>query len=136
MNELNQDIYICVKDKKAGTVHQFSSDINKFGNLHIAQATKDVTLQKIEQFTSQMAKMQDRLTVEDSSKDFSTDSKKDTEASSQGQKSEFVKIGAFDNQECSDSEQKFTDMDLSQAPNQFEIFDQKSHFELGDHRLN
>ena len=27
-------------------------------------------------------------------------------------------------------------MDFSQAPNQFEIFDQKSHFELGDHRLN
>jgi mevalonate kinase len=39
MNELNQDIYICVQDKKARTVHHFSSDIVKFGNLHIAQAT-------------------------------------------------------------------------------------------------
>lgn len=36
LNELNQDVYICVQDKKAGTVHHFSSDIVKFGNFHIA----------------------------------------------------------------------------------------------------
>lgn len=36
MNELNQDIYICVQDKKAGSVHHFSSDIAKFGNFHVA----------------------------------------------------------------------------------------------------
>jgi hypothetical protein len=49
--------------------------------------------------------MQDRQVSNDSqlsSKDSSTDSKKDTEASSQGQKSEFAKIGSFENQECSD----------------------------------
>jgi hypothetical protein len=84
MNELNQDIYICVQDKKAGTVHQFSSDIVKFGNLHIAKATKDITLQKIEQFNSQVAKMQARMLTSNhqpSSKDSSIDSKK-TDASS------------------------------------------------------
>lgn len=59
LNELNQDIYICVQDKKKGSVQHFSSDINKFGNLHIASATEDVTLQKIESFNSQVAKMQD-----------------------------------------------------------------------------
>jgi hypothetical protein len=37
MNELNQDIYICIKDKKTGSLSQFSSDLNKFGNVHIAQ---------------------------------------------------------------------------------------------------
>ena len=36
MNELNQDIYICIQDKKTGSLHQFSSDLNKFGNVHIA----------------------------------------------------------------------------------------------------
>lgn len=45
INEANHNIYICVQDKKAGTVHHYSSDINKFGNLHIAQATKDISLQ-------------------------------------------------------------------------------------------
>ena len=61
MNELNQDIYICVKDKKHGNVAHFSSDINEFGNFHIAQATSDITIQKIEQFSSQVAKMQDSM---------------------------------------------------------------------------
>lgn len=64
LNELNQNIYICVQDKKKGTTQHFSSDITKFGNLHIAQATKDVTLQKIEQFNSQLAKMQDNMVKE------------------------------------------------------------------------
>jgi len=36
LNELNQNIYICVQDKKKGTVQHFSTDISKFGNLHIA----------------------------------------------------------------------------------------------------
>ena len=44
MKELNQDIYICLQDKKAGTVRHFSSDILKFENLEISQAAQDVTL--------------------------------------------------------------------------------------------
>lgn len=82
------------KTRRKELFHHFSSDINKFGNFHIAEATKDVTLQKIEQFNAQVAKMQDRMIDSDqlSSKDCSVDSKKDTEASSQGHKSEFSKI--------------------------------------------
>jgi hypothetical protein len=54
MNELNQDIYVCIQDKKTGSLHQFSSDLNKFGNVQIAQQTqeKKVTLHKIEKLNS------------------------------------------------------------------------------------
>jgi hypothetical protein len=134
LNELNQDVYICVQDKKAGTVHHFSTDINKFGNFHIAAATKDVTLQKIELLNSQVAKMHDRMIAEEQEgfKISSADSKKDTEASSSGPKSEYSKTTPFGAHDGSDSDQKITELDLSAK---FEIFDQKSHFELGDHRL-
>ena len=57
MNDLNHDIYICVKDKKQGTVQHFSSDINQFGNLQIAKETKDITLKKADHFATQVAKM-------------------------------------------------------------------------------
>lgn len=130
MNELNQNIYICVQDKKAGTVQHFSSDISKFGNLHIAQATKDVTIQKIEQFNSQVAKMQDnQLSVNDSSSQdqMSSNSKKDTEASSQGHKSEYSKITLF---ECSDTDQKNFKLDITSAAPKFEIFDQQKHLKM------
>jgi hypothetical protein len=136
MNELNQDVYICVQDKKAGTVHHFSTDINKFGNFHIAEATKDVTLQKIEKFNSQVAQMHDRMVAEEQQafKISSADSKKDTEASSQSPQSEYSKTTPFENQDGSDIDQKLNEVDLSTP--KFEIFDQKSHFELGDHRLH
>lgn len=134
MNELNQDVYICVQDKKAGTVHHFSTDINKFGNFHIAKATKDVTLKKIEHLNSQVAKMHDRMLSEEQEfKISSADSKKDTEASSHCQKSEYSKTTPFDTHDGSDIDQKITGVDLSAS--KFEIFDQKSHFESGDHRL-
>lgn len=132
MNELNQDIYICVQDRKAGTVHHFSSDIVNFGNFHIAKATKDVAIKKIEHFNAHVSKMQDQTFVDDT-KD-SASSKKDTEASTQGPKSEFSKITHFENQEGSDIEQKLSEADLSNV--NFEIFDQKSHFEFGDHKLS
>lgn len=123
LNELNQDVYICVQDKKAGTVHHFSTDINKFGNFHIAAATKDVTLQKIELLNAQVTKMHDRMIAEEQQafKISSADSKRDTEASSQCPKSEYSKTTPFGTQDGSDSDQKITEVDLS-AP-KFEIFD-------------
>jgi len=101
MNELNHDVYICVQDKKRGSVHHFSSDINKFGNLHIVQATKDTPVQKIETFTKHLTKMMDTLPSQTEKSEACCTSKKDTEASSQELKSEFSKFMTFD-QESSD----------------------------------
>ncbi len=85
MNELNHDIYICIQDKKSNKTHQFSSDLAKFGNLHIAGIAKDtdLSLQKIEKFNSCVSKMQDKhlkLTGHDCNES-SAESKKPTEAS-------------------------------------------------------
>lgn len=131
LNELNQNIYICVQDKKKGTIQHFSSDIAKFGNLHIAQATKDVTLQKIEQFNSQLAQMQDnKLNEADAASQgrSSCNSKKDTEASSHEFKSEFSKITQF---ECSDIELKNFKLDTVSSSANFEIFDNEKHIQMG-----
>jgi hypothetical protein len=125
-----------VQDKKKGTTQHFSSDITKFGNLHIAQATKDVTLQKIEQFNSQVAKMQDNnLGINDSASQgqLSSNSSKDTQASSQEQKSEYSKITLF---ECSDSEQKNFKLDNRKPGAIFEIFDNEKHIQQGKPSLH
>lgn len=37
VDELNNDIYICIKDKKTHKVHQFSSDLAHFGNRDISK---------------------------------------------------------------------------------------------------
>lgn len=131
MNELNHDIYICIQDKKRGSVHHYTSDINKFGNLHIVQATKGVSLQKIDQFSSSLVKMMENKVCQKPEVDASSASKKDTEASSQEQKSEFSKFMSFD-QESSDSAFK---LEFGQTAKDFGMFDQKSQLHMGSPKL-
>jgi hypothetical protein len=87
INDANHNIYICVQDKKAGTVTQYSSDLNKFGNLHIAKSTKDIKLQKVEKFTIQLSQMQDKVNMQkelqSQNADTASESKKSTQASIQ-----------------------------------------------------
>jgi len=63
----------------------------------------------------------------------SSTSKKDTDASSQGP-SDFSKTPKSQIQESTCIDNKIAESEMARSV-QFEIFDQKSHFEFGDHKL-
>lgn len=122
MNELNQDIYICIQDKKSGSIHQFSSDLNKFGNVHIAEQTKEknASLHKIEKFNAQLIKLQDKQlkASRQSCNESSADSKKPTEASAADTKSDVSKISPVDNLTLSDIDTRYTPLEFNSTKNE------------------
>lgn len=132
---MNHDIYICIQDKKTQKTHQFSSDIVKFGNTHVAKivSDKDLPLVKVEKFNACITKMQDKHlnSMRPEVSDTSSDSKKPTEASSVDQKSECSKAML----ESSDYETRYSPFD-NITHGQPVIFDQKSHFETGQSHLS
>jgi ethanolamine utilization protein EutP (predicted NTPase) len=85
LNELNHDVYICIQDKKTRKIHQFSSDLVKFGNTHIAEiiSKKDLAIQKVSKFNSCLTKIQDKHlnSVPQEGVESSAESKISTEAS-------------------------------------------------------
>jgi len=97
-----------------------------------------VSLQKIEKFNSQIVKLQEKQhkRAGPSCNESSMDSKKQTEASANDQKSECSKIVPFDNLEASDLEQRYSPFEFNTNKNEIQIFDQKSHYEFGDHKLS
>jgi hypothetical protein len=128
-NELGQDLYLCLHDRKSDAVTQFSSrpDDFRLENI-IALASKTATVHKAEKFASKLNKLQEARAslqeneVKDSNEETS-ESKKETVASTTSMDLSSVPV---ESQIESGSSPRYSD---------FNIFDQKSQLALGEHKL-
>jgi len=132
-NELGQDLYLCLHDRKSDAVTQFSSRPDAFRLENItALASKTATVHKAEKFASKLNKLQEaRASLQENdakaSNEETYESKKETVASTTPLE---LSIVPMESRMESGSSPRYT-----QIKSDFDIFDQKSQLALGEHKL-
>lgn len=140
VGQQNQDLYICLKDKKTGQLHQFSSNVPEFSLSKIATLVKaqkknktDVT-QALDALSEKISDVATQVSQQDTNQE-------QNESTSESKPNKILKkeipvLTETENNQVSklDTPVEFMEYDVNQLKDI--MFDQKAHYELGDHRID
>lgn len=141
VGQQNQDLYICLKDKKTGKIHQFSSNVPEFSLSKITSIVKaqkknktDVT-QSLDALSERISDVATQVSQQETCQE-PNESTTESKPSKTSKQEIPVLTEPENNQVVSKLEtpKEFMEYDINQLKEAF--FDQKAHYELGDHRID